>query len=85
MMKPMLKCPARSCDRPATRGEGWTAERLGDIEQFRVGIRLGLTVKDIAVRLALCDHHARQLTTAAWEAVLSKLAEWDWKPLPPPV
>jgi hypothetical protein len=83
MIGPMLKCAAQSCDRPATRGEGWTAEHLGDIEQYRVGIRLGLTVKDIAVRLTLCDDHTRELTTAAWEPVLSKLTEWEWKPLPP--
>jgi hypothetical protein len=38
-------------------------------------------VADIAVRLVLCDKHARELTVAAWEPVLSKLDTWEWRPL----
>jgi len=51
-----------------------------EIEQYQKGIRLSLSVKDLAVRLALCDEHAQELT-AAWAPVLTKLAEWGWRPL----
>ncbi|MFE9207580.1 hypothetical protein [Micromonospora sp. NPDC007230] len=77
----MLACLVNDCDRPATRGEAWTGEPLEEIEQYRKGIRLELAVKDLAVRLVLCDEHAQELTAAAWEAVLSKLDGWSWQPL----
>ncbi|MEV4481787.1 hypothetical protein [Micromonospora coxensis] len=54
---------------------------LERIEQYQKGIKLELSVEDLAVRLALCDEHARDLTAAGWEAVLSKLAGWGWQPL----
>jgi hypothetical protein len=81
MIEAMLTCMAKDCGRPATRGETWTGEPLGEIEQYQKGIRLDLSVKDIAVRLALCDDHARELTAAAWQSVLSVLNEWNWQPL----
>lgn len=74
----MLVCAAKSCDRPAARGEAWTGAHLGEIEQYRRGIRLRLSVKDIGVRLVLCDEHARELTAAAWGPVLSMLDGWGW-------
>ncbi|MEH0982372.1 hypothetical protein [Micromonospora sp. CPCC 205556] len=77
----MPTCMANGCPRPATRGEAWTDDPLEAIAQYRKGIRLELAVKDLAVRLALCDEHARELIAAAWEAVLSKLSGWDWQPL----
>ena len=70
------------CDQSATRGEAWTNANLRDIEQYQKGIRLGLAVQDIAVRLALCDDHSRELTAAAWSQVLAKLTTWElpWTP-----
>jgi hypothetical protein len=76
-----LTCAVRDCGRPATRGQSWTGEPLDEIGQYQKGIRLSLTVEDIAVRLALCDDHARELTSAAWMPVLSLLDEWGWRPL----
>jgi hypothetical protein len=78
-------CMARDCQRPATRGETWTDEPLGAIEQYQKGIRLELSVQDLAVRLTLCDEHARALTIAAWRSVLSVLDEWGWHPLRHPL
>ncbi|MFI6823243.1 hypothetical protein ACIBJE_20130 [Micromonospora sp. NPDC050187] len=77
----MLACVVYGCHRPATRGQAWTDEPLDEIEQYQKGIKLELSVKDLAVRLVLCDEHARELTAAAWEAVLAKLAGWGWQPL----
>ncbi|MCX4387092.1 hypothetical protein OG777_09130 [Micromonospora peucetia] len=81
----MLTCVVNDCDRPATRGQAWTGDPLKGIEQYRKGIRLELSVKDLAVRLVLCDEHARELTVAAWEAALSKLDGWGWQPLRGPI
>lgn len=72
---------ARDCPRPATRAQTWTGEPLGEIKQYQRGIRLGLSVKDLAVRLALCEDHAGELTAAAWRSVLSVLDQWDWQAL----
>lgn len=77
----MLACMVNGCHRPATCGQAWTDEPLEGIEQYQKGIKLELSVKDLAVRLVLCDEHARELTAAAWEAALSRLTEWGWQPL----
>jgi hypothetical protein len=42
-----------------------------------------LTVKDIAVVLALCEAHADELLTLAWIPVEDRLRAWGWSPLPP--
>ncbi|MEU6075838.1 hypothetical protein [Micromonospora sp. NPDC047074] len=81
----MLTCMANDCDRLATRGQAWTDEPLEGIAQYQKGIRLELSVQDIAVRLVLCDEHARELTVAAWEAALAKLDGWGWQPLRGPI
>lgn len=76
-----FKCMAPGCVRVATRGEAWSGDELVPIERFQKGIRLQLAVKDMAVRLVLCDEHANDLTVAAWKPVLEMLADWGWRPL----
>jgi hypothetical protein len=81
MIERMAACMVKDCNRPATRGQAWTDEPLDEIGQYQKGIQLSLTVHDIAVRLALCDGHAQELTAAAWRPVLTLLDEWGWHPL----
>lgn len=76
-----LKCAARECPHPATRGENWGNDQLGPVETYRVGVQLRLTVLDMAVGLTLCEEHAQALTALAWNPVLAQLAEWGWRPL----
>src|SRR4051812_2700454 len=77
---PMLTCMANGCARPGTRGQAWTDEPLEEIEQYQKGIKLQLSVEDLAVRLTLCENHARYLTAAAWKLALSLLDDWGWQP-----
>ncbi|MEU5566911.1 hypothetical protein [Micromonospora musae] len=77
----MLACMVNGCHRSATRGQAWTDVPLEAIAQYQKGIKLELAVKDLTVRLVLCDEHAQELTAAAWEAVLYKLTGWGWQPL----
>ncbi|SIR23686.1 hypothetical protein [Micromonospora avicenniae] len=77
----MLACMMNDCHRSATRGQAWTVDPLEAIEHYQVGIKLELSIQDLAVRLVFCDEQARELTAAAWTALLSKLTGWGWQPL----
>lgn len=76
-------CQVPGCGEDATRGEDWQEPQLRPVEAYRQGIELGLTVRDIAVVLRLCDTHADELARTAWEASERLLAAWQWRPLPP--
>lgn len=80
----MATCMARDCSRPGTHGQAWTDEPLEELKQYQVGIGLQLSVEDLGVRLTLCDIHARELTLAAWDAVLATLDGWGWRPIRSP-
>lgn len=72
----MPLCIVPDCRHPATAGETWSDRPLKPIRAYRKGIELSLTVRDLAVTLALCDEHAAALTSAAWDSVLTQLDEW---------
>ena len=51
------------------------------ITSYQEGMELTLTVRDLAVTLALCDEHGRELSTAGWRSILELLHGWGWRPL----
>jgi hypothetical protein len=76
-------CAAPACTGAADHGEDWSGRTLQGITQYRMGVKLSLTVEDIAVCLVLCDRHSRELTEATWHAATAKLSEWNWRPIGP--
>jgi hypothetical protein len=80
----MRSCQVRGCEREATHGEDWQEPSLDVIETHRTGLRLRLTVEDIAVALLLCERHAQEAARSGSTAVASLLDGWGWKPLPRP-
>jgi len=73
-------CAVPHCSNPATKGEDWKNPHE-PLVVHRLGVELRLMVRDKAVVLTLCDEHAIELALAAWQPVLDKLGEWNWKPL----
>ena len=80
----MPTCQVPGCEQPRrVLGGMVAAATFAPVVGNRVGIELALTVKDIAVVLALCDFHADVLAAAAWDAIEERLGDWGWPPLPP--
>ena len=76
------RCQVPSCKRDATAGEDWLEPPLDAVSAFRLGVELRLTVRDLAVVLALCEEHGTELATAAWAPAEELLSRWRWQPLP---
>ena len=76
-----MRCQASGCNAEAVSGEAWTEGGLQPLRSYHDGIEMMFSVRDIGVRLALCEDHADVLTTAGWDAARSVLRSWGWAPL----
>jgi hypothetical protein len=71
------RCLVPGCANAATSGEWREA-----ITAYRMGISLSIQVEDLAVTMDVCDRHAKELTSTAWDSVEELLRNsWDWKPI----
>jgi hypothetical protein len=80
----MADCLVPGCSERPVVGEDWRDGGLAPARGYRQGLELQVTVKDLAVTLALCDDHGRELVELGWSPMLERLATWGWKPLAQP-
>ena len=77
----MTNCLVPGCSEAAVVGEDWNDGGLVPLTTHRRGMEMRLAVEDVAVTLALCQAHGRELSEEAWMPMLERLDSWGWEPL----